>query len=421
MNMYCKCGSLDRARALFNQFIAVVDHVSYSTLMRAYLRANQPLQVLSLFEQLRSSSISADPILYMDIIQACQHLALPQQAEQLHRSIPSFLIERDRQLQLNLIEMHAHCSHLDEASRLFHLLKDKDNAVLTRLLHGYAIHGRGQQALKLFESMKKELNFNAQVYRMILHACALTGGMVREAQTLYKSIPQKCKTPDVGAAMVRRSVGCVRPINRYYLHFTQVSVLARASLFDDVESLIEQSRATSQNTFPLWYAFFMVCYRSGNTQRAKAIFPHLAHDPLVTLLYSDMTQTVPSNDILEHFRRKPLGTCWTELLDGQKNKFVVRESQDASLHGEFPSVNIDSHDLKGLFCGHAASHSALADYHDSSSSLTAIHLTKTRPTCSVCHDSMKDWSAQRQRDIVLRDATRVHHFHRGHCSCNDQF
>jgi pentatricopeptide repeat protein len=202
MDMYCKCGSIDRARELFNQLISTVDHVAYSILMKAYLSLNQPVQVLSLFEQAQSSSITSDKILYLNLIHACNQLGLIHQAEHIHRSIPSYIIEKNIQLQVNLIDMHAHCLHLNEAYRLFSLLKQKDNISLGNLLHGLAINGQGQKALKLVEGIKSELKFNEQVYKMILSACAFTGNLVKEAQEVYRRIPEIYKTPETAATMV---------------------------------------------------------------------------------------------------------------------------------------------------------------------------------------------------------------------------
>jgi pentatricopeptide repeat protein len=203
MDMYCNCGSIDRARDLFNQLLPIVDYIAYSTLMKGYLSLNQPVQILDLFKQFRSSSIPSDSVFYLNIINAGNQLGLIHQAEHIHRSIPSNMIEKNLSLQINLINMHAHCLHLKEADRLFHLLKQKDHNSLGNLIHGYAINGQGNEALRLFEEMKVELKFNEYVYKMILYACAFTGGLVNEAWKIYKTMPEKYRTMEVAAAMVR--------------------------------------------------------------------------------------------------------------------------------------------------------------------------------------------------------------------------
>jgi len=203
MDMYCNCGSITRARELFNQLLPIVDHIAYSTLMKAYLSLHQPIQILDLFKQFQSSSLSSDSIFYLNIINAGYQLGLIHQAEYIHRSIPSSIIEKNFSLQIHLINMHAHCLHLNEAYRLFNILKQKDKNSLGYLIHGYAINGQGEKALKLFNDMKSELEFNEQIYKMILYACAFTGGLINEAKEIYKTIPGKYKTSDVAAAMVR--------------------------------------------------------------------------------------------------------------------------------------------------------------------------------------------------------------------------
>jgi pentatricopeptide repeat protein len=127
MNMYCNCGSIDRAREIFDRFLPIVDRVAYSTIMKAYLANNQPAQVLSLFHQLQSSSVSPDPLLYLNVIHACRQLGLAHEAENIHRSIPPHVIEKSPAIQMALIDMHANCSQLPEADRLLRLLEQKEN------------------------------------------------------------------------------------------------------------------------------------------------------------------------------------------------------------------------------------------------------------------------------------------------------
>lgn len=205
MNMYCACGSLNKAREIFDQNRSLVDHIAYSTLMKAYSTHFQPVQVLKLFDQCESSSISSDSLLYSHVIQACRQIGLPHQAEQLHRSIPSETIEQNPTLQTQLIDLHSHSGQLVEARRLFDLMSKKDVESLINLLHGLSIDGKAHEALELFESMKNEFAYNSNVYRTILHACALTKGFVDQAQRIYQEIPVQHQTPDVAANWVCQS------------------------------------------------------------------------------------------------------------------------------------------------------------------------------------------------------------------------
>ncbi|CAF3622748.1 unnamed protein product [Rotaria socialis] len=414
MNMYCNCGSIDRAQEIFNQSLPIVDRIAYSSLMKTYLSINQPVQVLRLFEQSKSSSIRSDPVLYLNVINASNQLGLMHQAEYIHRLIPSHMIENNLLLIRGLIDMHSNCLHLTEAHRLFNLLEQKDNNSLASLLHGYAINGHGQQALNLFEKVKSELIFNEQVYKEILRACAFTGDLVDEARGIYQTIPDTYKTSQVAAAMV--------------------SILARASLFDQVESFIHQNKPRLQKAYHLWSAVFMVCYHAKNVEYAKSIYDEIIDDPLLSLLFADMTNSLPSNEIINYFRQEKPGICWTEIKHDDKSNYIIHEFQDNPLSenselniviNELKSVDVHwktfENDLKELFCGHTATRLAIVKNLISTPPNTTIRLAKTKSTCHLCHEGIKQLSLLKKRDIILRDNIRVHHFHNGKCSCRDQF
>ncbi|CAI0446440.1 unnamed protein product [Linum tenue] len=39
--------------------------------------------------------------------------------------------------------------------------------------------------------------------------------------------------------------------------------------------------------------------------------------------------------------------------------------------------------------------------------------------CGDCHEAIKLISMLKRREIIVRDASRFHHFSDGHCSCGD--
>jgi len=205
-----------------------------------------------------------------------------------------------------------------------------------------------------------------------------------------------------------------------------------------VQSFIHQYKSTSQNVSVLWSAFFMVCYHSGNVQYAKLIHDQMIDDRLLLLLFSDMTNSLPSNEIISYFHRQSPDICWTEIENDDQTGYIVHEFRDNDLVN-FPSlksqlnvmidelksvgVNWESrkNDLKELFCGHIAIRLALAQNLVSTLPTTVFQLTKTKPTCYNCHEGIKQLTLLRRCDIILRDSIRVHHFHNGKCSCDDKF
>ncbi|CAF3986733.1 unnamed protein product, partial [Rotaria sp. Silwood1] len=51
-----------------------------------------------------------------------------------------------------------------------------------------------------------------------------------------------------------------------------------------------------------------------------------------------------------------------------------------------------------------------------------IQITKNLRVCGDCHEATKRIARIRQREIIVRDANRIHHFYKnGQCSCQDHF
>lgn len=169
----------------------------------------------------------------------------------------------------------------------------------------------------------------------------------------------------------------------------------------------------SQNPTLLWLNYFLVCYHTNQTDRAVKIVSKCHQNPLVRLLYADLTGMIPSRDLLDYFRKKNSDICWTEMIDDVQSRWIVHQFED--------DLQMTKSNPKDFFCGHRASQMALQHHFDFSRSNSSIYLTKTKATCSICHDQMKQLSRTSQRSIILKDSHRIHHFHQGRCSCDDLF
>ncbi|VVA16678.1 PREDICTED: pentatricopeptide [Prunus dulcis] len=62
---------------------------------------------------------------------------------------------------------------------------------------------------------------------------------------------------------------------------------------------------------------------------------------------------------------------------------------------------------------------ALAFYFLKTSPGSPIRIVKNLRICRDCHDAMKMISKEFDREIVIRDCNRFHHFRQGLCSCKD--
>ena len=77
-----------------------------------------------------------------------------------------------------VIDMYAKCGALQRACEVFDELPQRDVVSWTALIAGYANHGLGCQAVKIFKQMEDErISPNAWTYVCILNACAAIGSL----------------------------------------------------------------------------------------------------------------------------------------------------------------------------------------------------------------------------------------------------
>lgn len=100
---------------------------------------------------------------------------------------------------------------------------------------------------------------------------------------------------------------------------------------------------------------------------------------------------------------------------------VLREKLE--LAGYVPDTNFVLHDvdeeLKAEFLYTHSEKLAIAFGLIATADGTTIRIAKNLRVCGDCHTFTKVVSAIVQREIIVRDANRFHHFKDGSCSCGD--
>jgi pentatricopeptide repeat protein len=75
-----------------------------------------------------------------------------------------------------LIDMYAKCGSIEKAREVFDKMHHRDVVSWNAMIGGYAMHGYGKEALKLFEKMKQSgMNPNHITLVSVLSACSHAG------------------------------------------------------------------------------------------------------------------------------------------------------------------------------------------------------------------------------------------------------
>jgi pentatricopeptide repeat protein len=171
--------------------------------------------------------------------------------------------------------------------------------------------------------------------------------------------------------------------------------------------------------------------------------PNVAsHYVLLSNIYSSAGLWEKSMDIRKRMKemgvRKEAGCSWIEFGD-EVHKFVAGDGshpQSEQLHGFLEILlekmkkegyvpdtscvlhNVGEEEKETLLCGHSEK-LAIAFGILNTPPGTTIRVAKNLRICNDCHVASKFISKIEDREIIVRDVRRFHHFRNGTCSCGD--
>eukprot|EP00249_Psilotum_nudum_P015903 c25573_g7_i1 orf=2-622(+) len=175
--MYAKCGSICQARQIFDK-MRKRNVVSWTAMISGYAQHGHVEEALKLFWQMHQECIKPDNITFASILKACASKAALEHGREIHASIIKNGFESDVLVGSTLVDMYAKCGTIDHARHVFDKMPDRNVVSWTAMISGYAHHGHGAEALKLFRQMQQEcLKPNRITYISALKACACVAAL----------------------------------------------------------------------------------------------------------------------------------------------------------------------------------------------------------------------------------------------------
>ncbi|KAL3638822.1 hypothetical protein CASFOL_016729 [Castilleja foliolosa] len=173
---YAKAGDMVSARSLFDQ-LTRKDLVTWSALMSGYVQNGKPGEAVKAFGEMWALNVKPDEYLMVSLMSACSQLG----SLELAKWIESYM--NDGSFDLNrahvaaaLVDMNAKCGNMERASVLFEKMPQHDLISYCSMIQGLCIHGRGVQAVLMFDRMIEEgLRPDDVAFTVILTACSHAG------------------------------------------------------------------------------------------------------------------------------------------------------------------------------------------------------------------------------------------------------
>ncbi|KAL5709895.1 hypothetical protein ACHQM5_020524 [Ranunculus cassubicifolius] len=428
--MYAKGGEVSVAKSLFDQMDSS-NVVLWNAMLSGYARNGYGYEAVELFREMISKNILPDSISVRSTIIACAQVGSLELARWMDSYIDRSEYREHIFVNTALIDMYAKCGSVECARSVFNRTSNKDVVVWSAMIVGYGLHGRAREAMELFHEMKRaEIEPNDVTFVGLLMACNHSG-MVEEGWEYFH-----CMRRDHGIEPRHQHYACV------------VDLLGRAGYLEKAYDFIMNMPMDPGIT--VWGALLSACkiYRhvplgEYAAERVFSLEPlNAGHYVQLTNLYAAVGRWDGVSKVRalmkERGLSKDLGYSMIEINGklqafrvGDKSHprskeiFIELESLERRLleAGFIPHTESVTHDLNNeekevSLCNHSE-RLAIAFGLISTPPGTTLRITKNLRACVNCHAATKLISKIVEREIIVRDANRFHHFKNGVCSCGD--
>ncbi|KAL0307340.1 UNVERIFIED_CONTAM: Pentatricopeptide repeat-containing protein, chloroplastic [Sesamum radiatum] len=452
MDLYSRIGRIENSKYIFDN-MASKDIVSWNTMITGYVVCGYHEDALSLLHEMQitggsseenddfdnSFKVSFKPnsVTLMTILPACAALAALTKGKEIHAYAIRDALESDVAVGSALIDMYAKCGCLDMARRVFESMPNRNVITWNVIIMAYGMHGEGEEALSLFKSMVAERTRGGEVmpngvtFIAVFAACSHSG-MVDEGQQLFQSMKES-----YGLEPNADHYACV------------VDLLGRAGRLDEAYEIIN-SMPIGLDKVGAWSSLLGACRIHQNVQLGEISALKLlefeptvaSHYVLLSNIYSSAGLWEKANEVRKTMKqmgvRKEPGCSWIEFGD-EVHKFLAGDTshpQSEQLYeflsdlftrmkreGYVPDTtcalhNVDEQEKENLLCGHSERLAIAFGLLNTPPGAT-IRVAKNLRVCNDCHSATKFISKIVDREIVVRDVRRFHHFKDGACSCGD--
>ncbi|KAM7267951.1 hypothetical protein ACFE04_010117 [Oxalis oulophora] len=430
MDVYSKCGFIENSMDLFTE-CTNKNNVTWNSIISGYVQSGDGEKSLDLFLDMLRDQLQPTDVTYSSVLRACASLAALESGIQIHSLTVKTNYDKTTTVGNALIDMYGKCGSLKDACSVFETIKAHDVVSWNVMLSCYSMHGLVHEAFKSFEDMQQTgCKPNKLTFLGILSACS-NAGLLDHGEAYFKSMVE-----DYG----------IEPCIEHYS--CMVSILGRPGHLDRALKLIEG--ISSEPSVMLWRALLAACVMHNNVEigrfAAQRVLEMDPQDDATHVLLSNMyaslkkwknVAVVRKNMKKQGVKKEP-GLSWIEN-QGTIHSFVVGDKSHPDLKlingmlewlnlksqrlGYIPDrnavlVDIEDEGKKRVLWSHSE-RLALAYGLIKLPSGSHIRIIKNLRFCMDCHTLFKLVSKIVQRDIIVRDINRFHHFHDGICSCGD--
>ncbi|RWV86238.1 hypothetical protein GW17_00051886, partial [Ensete ventricosum] len=431
INMYGKCGEVERACRAFEQMGACRTVASWSALAAAHSRMGLWGKCLELFAGMTRDGRGADESSMVSALSASKNLGAYDLGRSIHGALLRSFTGLNIVVQTSLVDMYIGCGCLEKGMAIFEMMSEKNAWTYSVVISGLAMHGEGERALQVFSDMLHagQQEPDEAIYVGVLSACS-HAGLLDEGLRCFDRMRLEHRVPPSP-----HHYGCM------------IDLMARAGKLKEAYELMENTPAAQ--TEAAWRCLLSACKtHRGDLELAESAGRNLkelnAHNSGDYINLSNMYAEAKRWGDAARTRREMVDRGLVQApgysrveVKGKMHTFVSHDKWhpqrrevyemayqiEWQLRFEGYTPSEDEEERRRRMQGGGAESQKLA---------IAFALLNTRQGSRIriitnlrmgkdCHTYTALVSRVFEREIMVRDRNRFHCFRQGVCTCGDHW
>ncbi|BBG95498.1 Tetratricopeptide repeat-like superfamily protein, partial [Prunus dulcis] len=397
VHMYCCCsGGIESARKVFDE-MPKLDSVSWSAMIGGYVRVGWSTDAVDLFREMQMVGVRPDEITMVSVLSACTDLGALELGKWVESYIDKEGIQKTVELSNALIDMFSKCGDVEKALKLFRYMSGRTIVSWTSVIDGLAMHGRGMEAMSLFEEMiGTGVAPDDVAFIGLFSACSHSGaGLVKEALEFIQKMPI-----EPNPIVLRTLISACRAHGELKLGESITKELIRNEPMQESNYVLLSNIYAKMTHWEKKAKIREVMDKRGMKKIPGSTMIELDHE-IYEFVAGDKS----------HKQYKQIYEMVDEMGREMKRAGYIPTTSEVLL-------DIDEEDKEDALNRHSEK-LAIAFALLNTPPGTPIRIVKNLRVCDDCHSATKFISKIYNREIVVRDRNRFHHFKDGMCSCRD--
>ncbi|KAI3451103.1 hypothetical protein Pfo_007768 [Paulownia fortunei] len=428
---YIKLGDINPARQIFDS-LEDRDVVAWTAMIVGYAQNGHNNDAMELFKSMVKEGPVPNNYTLAAILSISSNLASLNHGKQIHATALKLGEASSVSVSNALINMYARAGNINSARKAFILVQQRRDAVSwTSMIIALAQHGLAEDALQLFEDMLSlDIKPDHITYVGVLSACTHVG-LVEKGRNYFRKM---------------KDVHGIEPTSSHCA--CMIDLFGRAGLLGEAQDFIESMPI--EPDVIAWGSLLASCKVHKNVELAViAAERMLSIEPDNSGAYSALANVYSAcgkweeaakvrKSMKDRQVKKEQGISWLQIksevhvfgaddaLHPQRDaiyQMMAKIWEEIKKMGFVPDTASVLHDLdrelKEQILKHHSEKLAIAFALMNTPENSTLRIMKNLRVCNDCHSAIKYISKLVNREIIVRDATRFHHFKNGSCSCRD--